>query len=264
MVWLSLDFDASHVLFWFKWLMCLRKEASWISGVSQFVKWMSWFCLGGNISYYESKWYYVVVDIAFVHPGSFLFQMHSKPPFMSHEWFTRQCFNFQLHVSQQEMGQESADIQAGFEKLNTARRESHRIAGSGAGWFRSFLKFSATTAYRVGYRDHAIREWLPRHGNTGKWYTRNAQVTVTTGKPQWFERKEILSQFVTKVYNFQGTVRKRCKAVEGVEVWKGGRIFFEIGLRVLWDFCYLGRVCSVKFKQIFSLQTCWRQKSDTE
>ena len=165
---------------------------------------------------------------------------------------------------QQEMGQESADIQAGFEKLNTARRESHRIAGSGAGWFRSFLKFSATTAYRVGYRDHAIREWLPRHGNTGKWYTRNAQVTVTTGKPQWFERKEILSQFVTKVYNFQGTVRKRCKAVEGVEVWKGGRIFFEIGLRVLWDFCYLGRVCSVKFKQIFSLQTCWRQKSDTE
>ena len=52
MVWLSLDFDASHVLFWFKWLMCLRKETSWISGVSQFVKWMSWFCLGGNISYY--------------------------------------------------------------------------------------------------------------------------------------------------------------------------------------------------------------------
>lgn len=52
MVWLSLDVDASHVLFWFKWLMCLRKEASWISGVSQFVKWMSWFRLGGNISYY--------------------------------------------------------------------------------------------------------------------------------------------------------------------------------------------------------------------
>lgn len=116
-----------------------------------------------HIILYESTWYYVVADIAFVHPGlgeSFLFQMHWKPPFMiNYKWFTRQCFNFKLHVSQQEMGQESADIQAGFEKLNTARRESHRITGLGAGWFRSFLKFSATTAYRVGYRDHAIREW---------------------------------------------------------------------------------------------------------
>ena len=52
MVWLSLDFDTSHVLFWFKWCKYLQWKPAEIQGGSQFVQWMSRFCLGANISYY--------------------------------------------------------------------------------------------------------------------------------------------------------------------------------------------------------------------
>ncbi len=64
---------------------------------------------------YESIWYYIVADIVLMnHPGlvDIFFKCIENPPFQ----------RFQA----QEMGQESADIQAGFEKLNTARPESPR------------------------------------------------------------------------------------------------------------------------------------------
>lgn len=159
-------FDASHVLFWFNWLMCLRKEASWISGVSQFVKWMSWFCLGGNISYYMTLYDYMNLNDTTLLQISLLF---TRVPF---------CFKcIENHLSWVMSDSPDNVSTSNFmfpsrkwvKSLLISKRALKNsilhvgnpigLQGWGLGGFGAFWSSQLLRCYRVGYRDHAIREW---------------------------------------------------------------------------------------------------------